>query len=506
MEKYRSTLLVAAVFAAFSGCTVGPNYVRPTAEVPAAYKEIKGWKVAEPRDTVIRGKWWEIYDAPLLNELEEKVSISNQNVVMAEAQFRQARAMVQVARSSYFPKVTAAPSYTRSRASLNAGSSNSSIGSGASAVTLSDYSLPVDAAWQADIWGQVRRTVESNLASAQSSAAVLESVRLTMQAEVATDYFQLRTVDAQKQLLDATVKDYSKSLELTKNRYASGVASRGDVVLAETQLKTTEAQAIDLGVQRAQLEHAIALLIGTPASTFSLPPTPLTLECLFNSICVEEKYRAVAPAIPVGIPSELLERRPDVASAERLVAAANAQIGVAEAAFYPTVTLSASGGFQSSSLSDWLNWPSRFWSIGAAVSELVFDGGLRRAQTDQAKAAYDANVASYRQTVLTAFQEVEDNLAALRILEAEGKVQNEAVKAAQESVTVTTNQYKAGTASYLDVIVVQTVALTGERTAITILGERMTAGVQLINALGGTWNASTLPSNDALESNDRLFW
>jgi NodT family efflux transporter outer membrane factor (OMF) lipoprotein len=502
MDKYRFTLVVAAVLAVSSGCTVGPNYVRPTAEVPAAYKEIKGWKVAEPRDTVIRGKWWEIYNDPRLNELEEKVSISNQNVAVAEAQFRQARALVQVARAGYFPKVTAAPSYTRSRTAFSPGST----GTGASSVTFSDYELPVDASWVPDIWGQVRRTVESNLASAQSSAAMLESVRLSMQAEVASDYFQLRTLDAQKQLLEATVKDYSKSLELTKNRYASGVASRGDVVLAETQLKTTEAQAIDLGVQRAQLEHAIALLIGAPASVFSLPVAPLTLECLVEQICVEDKYKAVPPAIPVGVPSELLERRPDIAAAERLVAAANAQIGVAEAAFYPTVTLSASGGFQSSNLSDWLTWPNRLWSIGAAVSELVFDGGLRRAQTDQAKAAYDANVASYRETVLTAFQAVEDNLAALRILEAEDKVQNEAVKAAQESVTVTTNQYKAGTASYLDVIVVQTVALTDERTAINILGERMTASVQLIMALGGSWNASTLPSNDALESNEGLFW
>jgi NodT family efflux transporter outer membrane factor (OMF) lipoprotein len=295
---------------------------------------------------------------------------------------------------------------------------------------------------------------------------------LLLQAELAQNYFQLRALDKQKQLLDATVTAYQKFLELTKNRYGSGVASKLDVLQAETQLKTTQAQAIDVGVQRAQLEHAIALLLGRPASVFSIPIAPIEM---------------VLPAIPVGVPSELLERRPDIAAAERLMAATNAQIGVAIAAYYPNITLTASGGFQATDLAKWLTWPSRFWSVGAAMAETVFEGGLRRAQTAQARAAYDATVASYRETVLAGFQEVEDNLAALRILEEEARVQNEAVKAAQEAVRLAINQYKAGTLSQLNVIVDQTVALNNERTALDILSRRTTASVLLIKALGGGW-------------------
>src|SRR5439155_1468310 len=336
------------------------------------------------------------------------------------------------------------------------------------------------------LWGRIRRTVESNQASAQASAGDLKSAGLSFQAELAQDYFQLRTLDAQKQLLDATVAAFEKSLELTKNRYASGVASQADVVQAETQLKTTQAQAIDVGVQRAQLAHAIGLLIGQPASTFSLPAAPLT---------------ATPPPIPVGVPSALLERRPDIAAAERRVAAANAQIGVAEAAYYPTLTLSASSGFESSSLSQWLTAPSHFWSVGPSISETVFDGGLRRAQTDYARAGYDASVATYRQTVLATFQAVEDNLAALRILEQEAQVQDEAVQKAQQSVTLTTNQYKAGTVSYLNVIITQTTALSNELTAVQIRGRRMTADVLLIEALGGGWHVAALPS--AQEATER---
>ncbi len=329
-----------------------------------------------------------------------------------------------------------------------------------------------------DLWGKVRRSVEAGRASAQASAADLESTRLIIHAELAQDYFQLRALDAQRQILDATVVNYARFLEVTKNRYASGVASRADVLQAETQFKTTQAQAIDIGVQRAQLEHAIAVLIGKPASVFSIPFSPL--------------IAAITPAVPVGVPSVLLERRPDIAAAERRVAAANAQIGVAEAAFYPSITLSGSGGFQASSMSNWLTWPSRFWSIGTTISETVFDGGLRSALTDQARAAYDATVASYRQTVLTGFQEVEDNLAALRILEEEANVEAEAVKAAQQSAIFTTNQYKAGTASSLDVIVTQNAELSNRRTEITIVGNRMTASVLLIKALGGGWDVSAL--------------
>ena len=471
-------LIAAGTLALFTGCTVGPNYVRPPAEVPPAYKEMEGWKMGEPRDHLIRGAWWKIFNNPALNALEEKVNISNQNVAAAEAQFRQARAQVEVAQAGYFPTVTSGASFTRSR------SSSTLTNSFSSGTTVNDYLLPIDVSWAVDVWGRVRRLVEAGVASAQANGADLEAIRLLAQAELAQDYFQLRVLDRQKKLLEETVVAYQKSLQLTKNQYASGVASKADVLQAETQLKTTQAQAIDVGVQRAQTEHAIALLIGRPASVFFIPVVPLNVS---------------PPSIPIGIPSELLERRPDIAAAERNMAAANAQIGVAIAAYFPTITLSATGGFESSSFSQWLSWPSRFWSVGPAISELLYEGGLRRAQTEAARAAYDATVASYRQTVLTGFQEVEDNLAALRILEEEARVQNEAVTAAQQSVIVTTNQYKAGTVSYLNVIVVQAAALSNEITALGILNRRMAASVLLIQALGGGWSVSDLPSGDALK-------
>lgn len=464
---------IAASLMLLAACTVGPDYVRPKAEVPAGYKEMEGWKKGQPGDNIIKGKWWEIFNDSELNSLEEKVDISNQNVAAAEAQFRQALAAVRAARSGHFPTVTADASFTRSRRPIGAG------GALRTGSTTSDFLLTGGATWEPDLWGKIRRTVEASEAGAQASAADLEAVRLSIQATLAQDYFQLRTLDAQRRLLDETVIAYQKSLELTKNRYASGVASRADVLQAETQLRTTQAQAIDVGVQRSQTEHAIALLIGKPASTFSSTVAPLT---------------AVPPPTPVGIPSELLERRPDIAAAERSVASANAQIGVAEAAYYPTLTLTASGGFEGSNLSNWLSWPNRLWSIGSAIAETVFDAGLRRALTDEARAAYEATVASYRQTVLTAFQEVEDNLAALRILEEESQAQNEAVISAQQSLAVTTNQYKAGTVSYLNVIVAQTTALNNENAAVTILGRRMTASALLIKALGGGWSITGLPT------------
>lgn len=465
-QRIAKLLMITGTVTLLTACTVGPDYVRPTAVVPAAYKEMAGWKAAQPKDNCIKGAWWEIFNDSQLNALEEKVNISNQNIIAAEAQYREARALVQQARAGYFPTVAAGPSFTRTRSTVVSGSQGSISG-------VSDYEMPVDVSWVPDVWGRVRRTVEASQANAQASAADLGATQLSVQGELAQDYFQLRTLDAQKQLLDATVIDYRKSLDLTKYLYAQGVDSSADVLQAETQLKTTEAQAIDVGVQRAQMEHAIALLAGKPASDFSIPVAALS---------------AVAPAIPVGIPSELLERRPDIAAAERLVAAANAQIGVAESAFYPSITLSATGGFQSTDISNWLTWPSRLWSIGSAISETVFDAGLRRAMTEQAIAAYDASVASYRQTVLTGFQEVEDNLAALRILEQEAGVEDEAVKAAKQSLAVITNQYKAGTVSYLNVIVAQSAELANENTAVNILGRRMSASVLLIEALGGGWN------------------
>jgi NodT family efflux transporter outer membrane factor (OMF) lipoprotein len=469
----RAAVLGALIL--FSGCTVGPDYVRPATVAPEAYKEMSGWKVAEPRAEIARGAWWEIYDDPQLNTLEEQVNISNQDIAVAEAQFREARALVQAARAGYFPTAAAGAAYTRSRGSANVGPARSP------AETISDYLLSGNVSWELDLWGRVRRAVESSRASAQASAADLEGIRLSAQAELAQDYFQLCALDAQKELLDQTVAAYERILTLTKNRYARGVASRADVLQAETQLKSTQAQALDLGVQRAQLEHAVAVLIGKPPSVFVIPVTPLT---------------QTPPPVPVAVPSELLERRPDIAAAERRIAAANAQIGVAVAAFYPTVTLSGLGGYQASHRADWLTWPSRFWALGAAISETVFDAGLRRAQTDQARAAYEATVAFYRGTVLTSFQEVEDNLAALRILEEEAKVQDEAVQAAQQSVKVSTNQYKAGIISHLALLVVEAIALNNERSAIDIRGRRMTACVLLIKALGGGWKLSDLPSAD----------
>jgi NodT family efflux transporter outer membrane factor (OMF) lipoprotein len=464
-------VILAGALTVASACTVGPAYVRPSARTAPVYKELDGWKTARPQDDVIRGPWWTVFEDPALSALAEQVGIANETVIAAEAQFRQARALVGAARAAYYPTVTAGVSAARSRRSSN------TVGNGAvSTGPVSDFSLPLAVSWEADVWGRVRRTVEASEANAQASAADLESIRLSLQAELAQDYFQLHTLDAQRGLLDATIVAFEKSLALTKNRYAGGIASRVDVVQAVTQLETTRAQALDVGVQRAQLEHAIAMLTGTSASSFSLPVAPLA---------------TVPPAIPVGVPSELLERRPDVAAAERRVAAANAQIGVAEAAYFPTVTLGATGGLESSELSKWLLWPSRFWSVGPAISETVYDGGLRRAQSEAARAAYDANVASYRQNVLSGFQEVEDNLAALRILDEEARRQDDAVKAAEESVALTTNQYKAGIVSYLNVVIAQTTALADERTAVDILGRRMTASVLLIEALGGGWNAAS---------------
>ncbi len=464
-------LLLSAAIALFAGCTVGPNYVKPTAPVPPAYKETAGWKQAQPRDSVIREKWWEAFNDPYLNSLEEQVNISNQTIIQAEAQYRQALAVVQAYRAGYYPTLSASASAQRLQGSSNLSQTTPRTSS------VSDFLLSSSLSWELDVWGRVRRQVESGSASAQASAADIESMRLSSQADLAQNYFQLRVVDAQKQLLDATITAYRKTLELTQKKYDNGVVSRIDVLQAETQLKTTEAQAIDIEVQRAQLEHAIALLCGKPASEFAIAVEPLGV---------------TMPLIPVGLPSELLERRPDVASAERVMAAANAQIGVAIAGYYPNITLTAAGGFESSDLSNWLSWPSRLWSIGPSVAETIFDAGLRKAQTDQARAAYDATVASYRQTVLNSFKEVEDNLAALRILEREARAQWEAVDAAHKSEAVAVNQYKEGITSYLNVVTAQTISLTNDRTALDVLNRQLAASILLIKALGGGWDVSKI--------------
>ena len=478
-----------------AGCSVGPDYVTPTAPLPAAgnFKEFGGtWLPAKPNDDAIRGKWWEIYHDPVLNALEEKVNISNQNVIEAEAQFREAAAVVKVARAAFFPTVTANPSITESQASQNltSHSSTSVSGSGTGglggvvatqhqgAVDISTYNLPMEASYMVDIWGEVRRNVESESATAEASFANLENMRLSYQATLAQDYFSLHGLDAEAMLLTQTVKSYEDYLTLTKNRYNSGIASQADVAEAQTQLDTTQAQLIDLGVDRAQYEHAIAVLTGQPPSDFGLK---------------EKGLPGAPPHVPVGVPSRLLQRRPDVAEAERQVAAANAAIGVQVAGYFPQVTLSGQSGIEAINISDLFTGPSFAWSVGAAVAQTVFDAGATHGRVQEAQANYDATVANYRQTVLTAMQQVEDDLAGLRILEREAAAEDTAVKSANQSVEVNTNQYKAGIVDYLTVITAQATALNDEVQAVNIRTRRMTTSVLLVEALGGGWTTASLP-------------
>jgi NodT family efflux transporter outer membrane factor (OMF) lipoprotein len=479
-RRKREAWVVCAI-AGLAACSVGPNYVRPPVETPSAYKEAQGWKQAEPRDERPRGNWWEVFNDAQLNALVTQVAITNQTIKAAEARVREARALTQAARAAFFPIVTANASATRSGGRGGAAGGSVDSTGGQVARVGNSYNVSLDVNWEIDLWGRVQRTVEASEATAEASTADLESARLSAQAQLAEDYFLLRAQDAQIRLLNDTVAAYERSLQLTRNQYAVGVVGRADVAQAETQLKSTQAQAIDATVQRAQLEHAIAILVGKPPADFSV---------------VAEAVPTVFPVIPVELPSELLERRPDIAAAERRAAAANAQIGVAESAFFPSLTLSATGGFQSSVLSQLFSLPSRYWSLGPALAQIIFDAGLRRAQTAQAIATYDENVANYRQTVLTGFQEVEDNLAALKILEQEAAVQDEAVKAARESLAIVLNQYRAGTANYLAVVVIQAAALNNERTAISILGRRLTASVTLIKALGGGWREAPAATAD----------
>jgi NodT family efflux transporter outer membrane factor (OMF) lipoprotein len=469
-------------------CAVGPDYVKPSADTPPAFKELAGWKIAQPADTQIPAKWWEMYQDPILNGLEEQVSVSNQTLIQAEAQYRQARALVQSAQATYFPTVGVSASSTRSGGSSASSRLAAAAGVNAPSSTSTNDLLSVNASWEPDLWGHVRRTVEANKASAQASAAELQAVRLSIQAQLAQDYFQLRVQDANRQLYDKTVIDYRKSLQLTQNQYNVGVVPKENVVLADTQLKQTEAQAIDFDVARAQMEHAIASLIGKPASTFSIAPV--------------STFDTPVPTLPLGLPSALLERRPDIANAERLVAQANAQIGVAKSAYFPNFSLAASGGYQSSGLANWISLPNRIWSVGPTLAETLFDGGARSAATDSAIAAYDASVANYRNSVLSSFQEVEDYVAALRILEQESIKQEEAVRLSRRSVELTINQYKAGIISYLDVITVENTALGNERTYVELLNRRLSANVLLIKALGGGWNVAQLPDAVAVNKSN----
>ncbi|ACD18335.1 efflux transporter outer membrane subunit [Paraburkholderia phytofirmans] len=472
--------LTIAVAAAFTGllaaCAVGPDYKRPAAEIPASYKEAApGWKVAEPADQQDRGDWWSIYEDPQLNALEERLNTANQTVAQFAAAYRQARALVGEARAAYFPTIGASAGATRSGNGRSSGG-NSTTATSRSGVSNS-FNVQLDASWEPDLWGSVTRSVNAQKAGQQGAAADLANARLSAQATLAQTYFSLRALDSTQKLLDDTVAAYQRSLQLTQNQYAAGVAARSDVIQAQTQLQSAQASAIDNGVQRAQDEHAIAVLVGEPASTFSIPPAPLT---------------ATPPTVPAQMPSALLERRPDIASAERKAAAANEQIGVAIAAFFPSLTLSASGGFENSVFSQLLTAPSRFWTLGPQLAATLFDAGLRQAQTDAARAAYDGDVATYRQTVLAAFQDVEDNLASQRILAQEIVVQQQAVDSARQALAIVTNEYKAGTVGFVNVLTAQTTAFTAEQKLENIAGQRMVSSVGLVKALGGGWDASRM--------------
>jgi NodT family efflux transporter outer membrane factor (OMF) lipoprotein len=455
-----------------AGCAVGPKYRTPSVPTPPAYKEVGNWKTAQPSDQNLGGNWWEIFQDPQLNALEQQINVSNQNLKAAVAQYQEARAALRYARADYYPTVSAGASATRERYSANR------PGSVAQGKTFNDFMVPINFSYQVNAWGRVSKNVESYREQAQASAADLAVVNLSMHADLAVDYFAARALDAEEKLLQNTVAQYEQAFELNEQRYQGGLASEVEVEQARTILETTRAQLIDVGVARAQYEHAAAVLVGKPPEEFGLPPLPLTTP---------------PPPIPVGVPSELLERRPDVAAAERRVASANAQVGLAKTAYYPLVNIVGSGGFESGTITTLLQGPSALWSIGASALTTVFDGGRRHAENDEAKAAYDSTVASYRQSVLTAFQQVEDNLAALRVLEQEAGVQATAVQSAQRSLNLSNTRYEGGVTSYLEVITAQNAALSDEVTAVNILGRRMASAVLLIEALGGGWDRSTLP-------------
>ena len=482
VSHFKPTLRPLAVLVmglSLGACTVGPDYQRPDLPVATEFKQAEGWKRATPADVLPRGEWWTLYGDPQLDALVERLNLSNQNLAAAEAQYRQARALVRGARSQLFPTVGAGVGATR--AGSGAGSSSTiTQGSGIS----ESYDAGLDASWELDIWGRLRRNLEANRANMQASAADLAAVRLSLQSELVQTYLQLRVLDEQQRLLDQTVAAFERSLRLTENQYRAGIVPRSDVSQALTQLRSTQAQAVDLEWQRAQLEHAIAVLVGVPPSELGIAATPDIPRL---------------PDVPVILPSQLLERRPDVAAAERNVIAANAQIGVAEAAWYPDLTLSASGGYRNSSFSNLISLPNRYWSLGPQLAVTLLDFGARRADLEQAEAAYDQTVATYRQTVLDSFREVEDSLVQLRVLAREAVVQREALEAAQESLRLIENQYRAGTVDFLSVVTVQTTALNNERTNLTLLGDRLIASVQLIAALGGGWEEAALEQEPALQ-------
>jgi NodT family efflux transporter outer membrane factor (OMF) lipoprotein len=504
---------IFALLLASAGCVVGPNYKRPAAAVPPAFKEqppanfkeaeAAGWKQSQPGDAYFKGRWWELYNDAALNALEEQVGVSNQNVLQAEAQYREARAAVGVARAALFPIVSTSPaistggsgataagstSGTSGTGTAGTGTSGSGTSGSGTAGTRTSFSLPFNVSWEPDLWGNIRRGVTASAATAQSLAAAVANARLLYQAELAQDYFELHGSDAEADLLTRTAASYEEYLTLTQNRFKFGIASDLDVAQAETQLYGVQSQLIDLGVQRAAFEHAIAILIGKAPAEVTIPPVTLNI---------------LPPPVPTAVPSELLERRPDIAGSERLVAAANEQIGIAMSAFYPNLSLTGSAGLESSSIAKWFTWPSRFWSVGPQLAETLFDAGRRRGVVVEQRAAYDATVAAYRETVLTAMQQVEDNLAALRILEGEAGKIEQTVQSATRALDVSSAQYKAGTASYLTVITSQATLLNADVTAVNLLTRRLTASVLLIEALGGGWNASQLPTKQDVAARQR---
>ncbi len=482
----KSAIVVAVVV---SACTVGPDYRRPGVPVPAQYKEA-GWKIGEPLDAIDRGAWWSVYKDPVLDGLEKQIDISNQNLKAAEAAFQQAEWIVAQARAGFFPTATVKGSAQRSRGGGTAGGGTTPVGGGGGGGNISNFfSTSTAASWTPDLWGRVRRTVEGDVASAQASAGDLASARLSAQGTLTSDYLQLRVADELKRLLNAAASYYTESLRITRNQYQSGTADQSAVSQAEAQLESTQAQAIAVGVTRAQLEHAIAVLIGKPPAEFSIAPTDAVIE---------------VPVIPPGVPSALLERRPDIAASERLMASANAQIGVAEAAFYPTITLSADYGVSALRIAKLFTDQARFWAFGSTLAETVFDAGARAAIVEEARAAFDRTIANYRQIVLTAFQQVEDQFAALRILAQQAEVQDKAVAAAFEAARIINNQYLAGTVAYTNVIVADQTALTDAVTAVNIRQSRLVASAALIQALGGGWDAAQLPSRNVIEENAPL--
>jgi len=481
MKRVAAGVCAVASVLALSGCMVGPKYAKPAAltapadngQLPAQFKESDGWNQAQPADQAVAQDWWRVFNSPELDSLESQVDVSNQTIKAAEAQFRQARALVAESRSRLYPTVSTDPGITTNRLSSAAALTFPGLGE------YGNFILPFDLTYELDAWGRVRRSIAAARADMQATAADLATVRLSVHAEMAIDYFELRSLDAQKRLFESTLEAYQRALALNQNRFAGGLASGAEVAQARTELETTRAQSVDVGEARAQYEHAIATLAGRTPESFSLESKPLD---------------TAPPVVPTGIPSELLERRPDIAAAERRMAQANEQIGIAQAAFYPTLQITATGGYQGSAIVNWFDWPSRFWALGPDALQTLFDAGRRRAATEAATAAYDAAVADYRQAALDAFREVEDSLASLRVLEREAAAQRVAVEAAERSLALSTNRYNGGLVTYLEVVVEQSTTLANERIEVDLQRRRMEACVLLIKALGGGWNVSKLPT------------